>query len=69
LRRRIVHRILAAVAAAGLAALAAAPLLALPKRCDTYPDRRVIDPGDGVPAFCGGTGDGCMICYDIIIVH
>ena len=36
--------------------------------CMWFPATRVFDPGNGIPAYCGASGDGCGMCFAIVIV-
>jgi len=37
-------------------------------RCFAYPDATIVDPGPGQPSYCGGSGDGCIHCYEVVVV-
>ncbi|MEP0772927.1 MAG: hypothetical protein HRF46_01010 [Acidobacteriota bacterium] len=63
MRRRTLGLVVAAIVLA-IAAPGADALI----RCFAYPDATIVDPGPGQPSYCGGSGDGCIHCYEVVVV-
>lgn len=52
-----------------LAMVATVPVAEAKTECIDYPDTGVYDPGPEWGSYCAGSGNGCMLCRDIIIVN